>query len=127
MLAMRSDVSIRTAIVTLIVAGFLGVGGALAQGGLNPSRPAQPVFTGQDVSVAFDAAKPLLDQGKVGEARPWVNPQNGHGGMVEIMRSYEDTGRPCRDVRVSNTVDRRSVAYVVQVCRFADRGWALTG
>jgi hypothetical protein len=117
----------RLMVAGALAVGLMAAGAASAQYDYSPTRPGQQVFTGQDVSVAFEAVRDLLDGGAVGETRPWINPQNGHGGLVEIVRSYEEAGKPCRDVRVSNTAAQRGMAYVVQVCRFADRGWALAG
>ncbi|UEM01428.1 hypothetical protein JL101_015575 [Skermanella rosea] len=87
------------------------------------SRLGEAHYQGDDTKIIMSVGADMLRNAPDGESRPWSNPQTGHGGTITMIRSYERGGMPCRDARLNSDLGKRSVVYVLPVCRIADGTW----
>jgi len=101
-----------TAIVVGTIAGAL-IGGKIGQK--------------MDEADRLKAAQ-ALESGKTGESTKWTNPDTGQQYAMTPTQTYQQPGdQPCRDFKVTTTVDGKSETVSGTACRRADGSWKTKG
>ena len=92
---------------------------ALTRGGLD--------LTAEDWELLEAAAAELYatEDQPIGAAETWSNDQSGNSGRIELVRTGEYQGMPCRrlkhDIRVKDVGD--PFHFIVDRCRTPDGAW----
>ena len=82
-------------------------------------------FTDKDWELLREAARDALNNHADGETRTWKNPNNGHHGSIRMIRTFEDFGTDCRQVKVSNEAGNVSATRLVDLCRNKEGRWKI--
>lgn len=102
----------------ILVGALLACGGAAAQVGLG-FLAETPVsrFNDADLRLMNGAIDKALSTAEVGTTVRWANEATSSSGEVTAQRAFEQTGRPCRDLRVVNRHRRLENSGVYTLCR----------
>jgi len=68
-----------------------------------------------------------LETTGTGEAASWRNPDTGSQYSVVPTRTYQAEGAPCRDYRLTTTIDGRPQDVTGTACRQPDGNWRAVG
>lgn len=118
----------------------MGVGGALggllgAQVGSGTGQLAATAagallgaYLGGNVGRSMDEvdrmkAHRTLEGTPTGQSTAWRNPDTGHRYEVTPTRTYEESGRPCRDYTTEAWIDGRRETVRGTACREPDGTW----
>lgn len=118
----------------------MGVGGALggllgAQVGSGTGQLAAiaagallGAYLGGNVGRSMDEvdrmkAHRTLEGTPTGQSTAWRNPDTGHRYEVTPTRTYEESGRPCRDYTTEAWIDGRRETVRGTACREPDGTW----
>jgi surface antigen len=81
-------------------------------------------FTDQDMQLFKQTLSGVLDDGTIGEARSWSNPDTKARGEVTAVKSFEREAVPCRRVAVKNWAKGRSASGKYNFCKQPSGQWA---
>ena len=88
------------------------------------SAPLRESLDDKDRELQHQTIQEALESGKVGEARNWENPDNGHRGTVTPTETYaEDPSRPCRDYQTTVTIEGKTETTFRRACRDTEGQW----
>ncbi|MBF0256600.1 MAG: glycine zipper 2TM domain-containing protein [Gammaproteobacteria bacterium] len=68
-------------------------------------------------------AQYALENSRTNEASSWTNPDTGYRYTVTPTRTYNDSGRSCREYSTRATIDGRQEVIRGTACRQADGSW----
>jgi len=67
-----------------------------------------------------------LNDARTGESTTWINPDTGYEYTVSPTRTYEESGGPCREFRLSAAIgDRADEDVYGNACLQADGSWLI--
>jgi len=108
-----------------VAAGLLtGSGMAAAAGFGFLAETPMGRFNADDLKLMNGAIDQALAAAEPGTPVRWANEQTASSGEVTLQRAFENSGRPCRDLRVVNRHRRLEAAGVYTMCR-EDGQWTL--
>jgi surface antigen len=92
-------------------------------------------FIGSEVGKSLDRAdqqymqrttQTSLENGNIGQAMPWKNPESGHSGTVTPVKTYQtSSGEYCREFQQTVTVGGQSQQAYGTACRQPDGTWKI--
>jgi surface antigen len=108
-------------VVTVLLAGS-GVAAAVSLGFLadTPIRR----FDADDLKLMNEAVEKALSASATGTPVHWANERTSSSGEVTAERAFENSGRPCRDLRVVNRHRKLEASGIYTMCR-EDGQWKL--
>ena len=81
------------------------------------------LFDATDRQVIAATTQQVLEYNKTGEGKNWVNPETDHRGTVTPTRTFQQSGRPCREFQQTATTEGHTyIAYDI-ACRRGDGNW----
>jgi surface antigen len=127
----RHGVSLNRLPAAALAAGMavlLGVLPAAAQVSPVPQYRAWPGLTHDDLDRMHSAEVRLYGGTSIGTVERWRNPDTGNAGEIELLRSYEAKGMPCRSLgytlRFATTVNARD-RYTLNWCQVGSGDWKI--
>lgn len=104
---------------------------APAQAILSPMGTGMPdTLTREDITAATQASAKLYtpETVTVGAVERWSNPKSGNSGIVTLVRVFERSGMPCREiVHQLKLVREGEQTYHFNRCRVPTGEWKLLG
>lgn len=67
----------------------------------------------------------VLESAPTGQARSWVNPDNGNQYSVTPTNTYNQGGQPCREFSTEAYIDGRREVVYGRACRRSDGNWEM--
>ena len=78
-----------------------------------------------DRTYAQQSASQSLEYYPAGQSSTWRNPDSGNSGTFTPTRTYEQSGRSCREYESTIYVSGRSETAIGQACRRPDGTWEI--
>lgn len=110
--------------------GLLGsqVGGGTGQLAATAAGALVGAYLGGNVGRSMDTVdrmntRQVLEATPTGQTSSWRNPDTGYQYEVTPTRTYEQTGRPCREYTTEAWIDGRREAVRGTACREPDGSW----
>ena len=89
---------------SIVAAALFACGGAAAQVGLGfLAETPMARFNADDLRLMNGAIERALAEAEIGTSVRWANEATSSSGEVTAQRAFENSGRPCRDLRVVKT------------------------
>lgn len=83
-------------------------------------------FTDEDITIAQDHIRDVLNNGKKGEVVQWENPNTGAIGKYTLLNTYQRDGATCRRVKVMHSAKGRRGESTHTLCQTAAGTWRWT-
>ncbi|OGZ30425.1 MAG: hypothetical protein A2835_01225 [Candidatus Niyogibacteria bacterium RIFCSPHIGHO2_01_FULL_45_28] len=81
----------------------------------------------RDKELMDKKTQEALEKSKSGHPNVWVNPDNGHDGIITPGKAGRDSnGRYCREFQQEIRVDGRTERAYGKACREPDGSWKIT-
>lgn len=119
----------KTLFAAMAIAGLCLVAGLPAFGQLNDITRSGLDLTPEDWELMEAAAAELYltEEAPVGTVETWSNDQSGNRGSIELIRTGQYQGMPCRrlqhDIRVKDVAD--PYRFTVDRCKTAEGAWKI--
>jgi hypothetical protein len=85
-------------------------------------------FSKDDSNLMLKNARAVLDSSAANASQTWRNPKTGASGLAEVKAQFNaPDGTPCKRLRVENSAKGIEGEATYTVCKYSDRGWALSG
>jgi len=134
MLALGGCQEVRNEHVGMGVGGALGgllgsqVGGGTGQLAATAAGALFGAYLGGNVGRSMDEVDRMrthqvLEATPTGQSTTWRNPDTGHTYEVTPTRTYEETGRPCREYTTEAWIEGRRETLRGTACREPDGSW----
>lgn len=102
------------------------VSGASAQLGFNLYRSGVEV-SGEDLELAKQSVRRVLEVGTVGTRDAWSNPTSGMSGETTLLEVYDDAGTACGRVLILVSRNDRQAPFDLRLCQRPDGTWGIAG
>jgi surface antigen len=113
-----------------VLGGLLGaqVGGGRGQLAATAAGALLGAYLGGNVGRTMDEvdrrrAHHTLEGNPTGQPTTWRNPDSGNTYEVTPTRTYQDSGRPCREYTTEAVIDGRRETLRGTACREPDGSW----
>lgn len=99
---------------------------ATAQLGFNLYRSGVEV-AGEDLELAKQSVRAVLESGTVGTRDAWSNPETGMAGESTLLEIYDDDGTACGRVLIVVSRRDRQAPFDLRLCQRPDGTWGIAG
>jgi len=83
------------------------------------------VLDEDDQNLSRQTAQVALENNKTGQESTWRNPDSGHSGGTAPTRTYNDSGKDCREFETTVNVEGKSETATGRACRNDDGSWTV--
>jgi surface antigen len=83
-------------------------------------------FDEDDLEMFIQNGRKALNTAPENQVTSWENPDTGAGGDFTVLKTWQQDGRTCREVRVRTHASGRKGNSVVSACKY-DKKWKLIG
>jgi surface antigen len=83
-------------------------------------------FDDEDLEMFLSTARKTLNEAPDNQTVTWKNPDTKAGGDFTVLKTWQQDGRTCREIRVRTQADGRKGHSVVDTCK-VDTKWKLIG
>ncbi len=113
-----------TTTFALAVCGFAWPASAVSGLGFLAESPIA-YFTPEDSRLLKQTLFDLLDNQADGATARWKNPNTGHRGRMQVLRSFQHDGHRCRTVRAQNHAGGRRGQAQFDFCKMDHGTWRI--
>lgn len=103
---------------------LVGVGIGAIAGGLIGNQIGQ-YMDEQDKAKMNQASYNALENSRSGYTTEWRNPDSGNSGTITPVKTYEKSGRYCREYTQTVTIGNKTHEAYGTACRQADGSWEI--
>ncbi|MEQ9115604.1 MAG: RT0821/Lpp0805 family surface protein [Rickettsiales bacterium] len=103
---------------------LVGVGLGAIAGGLIGNQIGQ-YMDDQDKMKMKQASYTALENSKSGQTTEWNNPDSGHSGTITPVKTYEESGRYCREYTQTVNIGGKTHEAYGTACRQDDGSWEI--
>lgn len=103
---------------------LVGVGLGAIAGGLIGNQVGQ-YMDEQDKMKMHQTSYTALENNKSGKTSSWNNPDSGHSGTITPVKTYEKSGRYCREYTQTVTIGSKTHEAYGTACRQEDGSWEI--
>ena len=82
-------------------------------------------FNDEDMSLFQGASKKALNEAADGETIEWKNATTGSSGSISPLKSFDQGGFKCRNVRVKNQHKSLRGSQTLKMCQQSDGEWKI--
>ncbi|MGB0747731.1 MAG: RT0821/Lpp0805 family surface protein [Magnetospiraceae bacterium] len=80
----------------------------------------------RDRQMAYNTTQNTLETRRTGTTGSWNNPDSGHRGTVTPVRTYTNSGQPCREYTTTVVIDGRVEEARGTACRDSRGVWRIS-
>lgn len=103
---------------------LVGIGLGAIAGGLVGNQIGQ-YMDEQDKLKMKQASYEALENTRSGKTTTWKNPDNGHSGTITPVKTYEKSGRYCREYTQTVNIGNKVHEAYGTACRQPDGSWEI--
>ena len=82
---------------------------------------------GEDLELAKQSVRTVLESGTVGTRDAWSNPETGMTGEATLLETYDDDGTACGRVLIVVARRDRQAPFDLRLCQRPDGTWGIAG